>query len=245
MALAMLLQSLVEASNDAKDTKAKGNAAEEQLEENPTVEDSAAEENAEENPDEESGANDEDNPDEGSEEEPSEDENQDDQSEEENPEDTPEEDDFSLDPTEGGEDEDEENPDGLVDPDDDGSSEMEEEDVEMNIQTNVLQLSKLDRTLAKRKCYNDFMDMRTTITSVKNIISENEVVIDPDVRTSCMEKLEQLYNYVTDYIKFKFMITNYEENLQNYMIFLKTLNEIVLKIVPASGNKGKSKKSQN
>lgn len=249
MALAVLLQSLLEASGDKND-KAKGTEAEDTADTN--LEDTTAEENTEDgsDTDEESGTDNDDSSDKGDEEETSEDENKDDESEEneeeKSDEENSEDDDFSLDPMEGEEEDDSgENPDGLVDPDDDGSSEMNEDDVETNIQTNILQLSKLDRTLAKRKCYNDFMDMRTTITSIKNIITENEVVIEPEVRIACLDKLEQLYSYVTDYIKFKFMITNYEENLQNYMIFLKSLNEIVVKIIPDSGNKRKSKKSQN
>lgn len=245
MALAVLLQSLLEASGDKND-KAKGTKAEETTD--TSLEGNTAEENAEDgsDTDENSETDNDDSSDKGDEEETSEDENKDDESEENEEEKSDEEnseDDFSLDPMEGEEEDSGENPDGLVDPDDDGSSETEEDDVETNIQTNILQLSKLDRTLAKRKCYNDFMDMRTTITSIKNIITENEVVIDPEVRIACLDKLEQLYSYVTDYIKFKFMITNYEENLQNYMIFLKSLNEIVVKIIPDSSNKRKSKKS--
>lgn len=184
-----------------------------------------------------------------------EDENQDDESGEnegdENQENTDGEsgDDFSLDGDGDGEGEDDgPPPDGLVDPDDDGSGDMEDDDGETNVQTNILQLSQLDRNLIKRKCYNDFLDLRTSITSAKKIVDDYEASIEPELRSYTVEQLDLLYTSITDYITIKFPTINYEENLQNYLLFVKQLNELVDGLNPNSKKKktpktrGKSKK---
>ena len=95
-------------------------------------------------------------------------------------------DDFNMDP-DGGSEDSGDNPDGLPDPDDDG---MDDTDgVEQNIHLNILELSKLDRLMAKRKIYNDYKDLRASITSAKNLIDQNEAVIDADVRDYVVNKL--------------------------------------------------------
>lgn len=151
---------------------------------------------------------------------------------EEKPEEQPEEeenpddgfgDDFSMD----SEEDDSPPPDGLVDPDDDGSGDEVEEDTETNVQTTILQMSKLDRTLLKRKCYNDYQDLRSSITSFKNVIDDNEASVDPAIRDYVLDQLDQLFNNVTDYMKYKFMIMNYEENIKNYAVFMTALNSLV------------------
>lgn len=133
-------------------------------------------------------------------------------------------DDFSMD---SGDDDDGPPPDGLVDPDDDGSGDEPEEDAETNVQPTILQLPKLDRTLLKRKCYNDYQDFRSSITAFRNTIEENEATVEPEIRSYALDKLNSLYATVTDYLKYKFMIMNYEENLKNYAIFITSLQEIV------------------
>jgi len=142
--------------------------------------------------------------------------------------------DFSMDDDPGSDTDNEPPPDGLVDPDDDGSSDMGQDDTETNVHTNILQLSKLDRTLAKRKCYSNYMDLRTSIGTVKRIIEDNVAKIDPEVRTEVTDNLDDLYMKITDYITIKFPITNYEENLQNYMIFVKDIALLVEMLNPAS-----------
>lgn len=133
-------------------------------------------------------------------------------------------DDFNMDPDGGSEDAGD-NPDGLPDPDDDG---MDDTDgVEQNIHLNILELSKLDRLMAKRKIYNDYKDLRASITSAKNLIDQNEAVIDADVRDYVINKLDYLLSVVTDHLTYKFSFTNYEENLQAYLIFTKQLNDLL------------------
>lgn len=133
-------------------------------------------------------------------------------------------DDFNMDPDDGSEDSGN-NPDGLPDPDDDG---MDDTDgVEQNIHLNILELSKLDRLMAKRKIYNDYKDLRASITSAKNLIDQNEAVIDADVRDYVVNKLDYLLSVVTDHLTYKFSFTNYEENLQAYLIFTKQLNDLL------------------
>lgn len=133
-------------------------------------------------------------------------------------------DDFNMDP-DGGSEDPGDNPDGLPDPDDDG---MDDTDgVEQNIHLNILELSKLDRLMAKRKIYNDYKDLRASITSAKNLIDQNEAVIDADVRDYVVNKLDYLLSVVTDHLTYKFSFTNYEENLQAYLIFTKQLNDLL------------------
>lgn len=133
-------------------------------------------------------------------------------------------DDFNMDP-DGGSEDSGNNPDGLPDPDDDG---MDDTDgVEQNIHLNILELSKLDRLMAKRKIYNDYKDLRASITSAKNLIDQNEAVIDADVRDYVINKLDYLLSVVTDHLTYKFSFTNYEENLQAYLIFTKQLNDLL------------------
>ena len=133
-------------------------------------------------------------------------------------------DDFNMDP-DGGSEDSGDNPDGLPDPDDDG---MDDTDgVEQNIHLNILELSKLDRLMAKRKIYNDYKDLRASITSAKNLIDQNEAVINADVRDYVINKLDYLLSVVTDHLTYKFSFTNYEENLQAYLIFTKQLNDLL------------------
>lgn len=136
------------------------------------------------------------------------------------------EDDFSLDP-DGGEEDDGPPPDGLVDPDDDGEADIGSDDKEVNIQTNILQLSKIDRLMAKRKLFADFKELRINITTYRNLLTDNEANVDPDVRELSYDKLDRLYTIITDYLTFKFSYINYEENLQTYLLFAKTLEDII------------------
>ena len=133
-------------------------------------------------------------------------------------------DDFNMDP-DGGSEDSGDNPDGLPDPDDDGVDDTD--GVEQNIHLNILELSKLDRLMAKRKIYNDYKDLRASITSAKNLIDQNEAVIDADVRDYVVNKLDYLLSVVTDHLTYKFSFTNYEENLQAYLIFTKQLNDLL------------------
>lgn len=133
-------------------------------------------------------------------------------------------DDFNMDP-DGGSEDSGDNPDGLPDPDDDGVDDTD--GVEQNIHLNILELSKLDRLMAKRKIYNDYKDLRASITSAKNLIDQNEAVIDADVRDYVINKLDYLLSVVTDHLTYKFSFTNYEENLQAYLIFTKQFNDLL------------------
>ena len=119
-----------------------------------------------------------------------------------------------------------------------------EDDGETNIHTNILQLSKLDRTLAKIQLLNHYRDLRSSINSMKRIIDENEALIDPDVRDLVTEKLDKLFTTISSYITFKYSITNYEENLQNYLIFTKTMSDLV-KQIDEGKQKGKKALKNN
>ena len=122
-----------------------------------------------------------------------------------------------------------------MDPDDDGSNDTEGDDTtETNVQVNVLNISKLDRALAKRRCLHDFYDLRTSIDVFQKLIERNETVIDPDVREQSITELNRLFTSLNEYLTYRFSYTNYEDNLQNYFIFVKSLNGII-KNVQESG----------
>lgn len=137
-------------------------------------------------------------------------------------------DDFDLDP-DGGDDAgegDDTPPDGLTSPDDDGSADNQDE-VETNVQTNILKLSKLDRTLAKRRLFTNFQDLRTQANTFRNIIANNEENIEAEVREKIYEDIDKAYSSITDYMTYKFSFINYEENLQAYLLFSKMMQDIV------------------
>lgn len=137
-------------------------------------------------------------------------------------------DDFDLDP-DGGDDAgegDDTPPDGLTSPDDDGSADNQDE-VETNVQTNILKLSKLDRTLAKRRLFTNFQDLRTQVNTFRNIIANNEENIEAEVREKIYEDIDKVYSSITDYMTYKFSFINYEENLQAYLLFSKMMQDIV------------------
>lgn len=137
-------------------------------------------------------------------------------------------DDFDLDP-DGGDDAgegDDTPPDGLTSPDDDGSGDNQDE-VETNVQTNILKLSKLDRTLAKRRLFTNFQDLRTQVNTFRNIIANNEENIEAEIREKIYEDIDKAYSSITDYMTYKFSFINYEENLQAYLLFSKMMQDIV------------------
>lgn len=137
-------------------------------------------------------------------------------------------DDFDLDPDGGGEeDSGEEPPDGLTSPDDDGSGDTSTDEIEANIQTNILNLSKLDRTIAKRRLFTNFQDLRTQVNTFRNIIANNEENIEVEVREKIYADIDRAYSSVTDYMTYKFSFINYEENLQAYLLFSKMVQDIV------------------
>ncbi|MCM1531889.1 MAG: hypothetical protein NC114_06415 [Ruminococcus flavefaciens] len=156
-------------------------------------------------------------------------------------------DDFSMDP-EGGEEEDlGPAPDGLPEADDDGSGDMEsdeEEDQETNIQINILKLSELDRVLAKKNCFQFFIDLKAKVQANLAIIEKNETVIDPDVRDQIVEKLNTVTLQLNQFLEYKFPIMNYEEAIQSYYIFVKDINT-ALEEVRNDGIIGRKPKHKN
>lgn len=157
------------------------------------------------------------------------DENKDDNSDD----DSPSEDDFSMDSDDpSSEDDGGENPDGLASPDATGDDESTQ-DTETNVHVNILNLSKLDRTISMKRLLNDYTATRTSINTFLNIIDKNETIIDATLRKSLINDLNNLLQNLNDYIGIKFSYINYEENLQNYIIFSKKLEDIVQRLQSA------------
>ncbi|MCM1295228.1 MAG: hypothetical protein NC311_06775 [Muribaculaceae bacterium] len=120
-------------------------------------------------------------------------------------------------------------PDGLPEADDDGSADTEEEDPdgETNIQTNIVQLSKLDRALAKKTIGENLVSLRSTIAATLGVIDRNEAVLDPDVRELSIDKLNNLHGELESFILHRFPILNYEDSLTQYLIFTKKVNDAI------------------
>ena len=157
------------------------------------------------------------------------DENKDDNSDD----DSPSDDDFSMDSDDPSSDDDGgENPDGLASPDATGEDESTQ-DAETNVHVNILNLNKLDRTISMKRLLNDYTATRTSINTFLNIIDKNETVIDATLRESLTNDLNNLLQNLNDYIGIKFSYINYEENLQNYIIFSKKLEDIVQRLQSA------------
>ena len=147
--------------------------------------------------------------------------------------DSPSDDDFSMDSDDPSSDDDGgENPDGLASPDATGDDESTQ-DAETNVHVNILNLSKLDRTISLKRLLNDYTATRTSINTFLNIIDKNETVIDATLRESLINDLNSLLQNLNDYIGIKFSYINYEENLQNYIIFSKKLEDIVQRLQSA------------
>lgn len=161
--------------------------------------------------------------------------NNDDENKDDNPDDdSPSDDDFSMDSDDPSSEDDDggENPDGLASPDAMGDDESTQ-DTETNVHVNILNLSKLDRTISLKRLLNDYTATRTSINTFLNIIDKNETIIDATLRESLINDLNSLLQNLNDYIGIKFSYINYEENLQNYIIFSKKLEDIVQRLQSA------------
>lgn len=124
------------------------------------------------------------------------------------------------------------NPDGLPSPDDTGEGDSDnQENDEQNIQLNILPLSKLDRLTLKRKCYNNFRDLRVKTDRVRVLVDDNEQVIDATFRDEIQYELSELYSTISGYLTTKFSFNNYEENMKNYTILATQLDEIIKKLL--------------
>lgn len=154
-------------------------------------------------------------------------------------------DEFSFDSDEEGDDE--PNPDGLPDPDDTGSDTSDDDPEEKNVQTNILNLSTLDRHLIKRRLFNSFKDLRSSINSFRMTIDERAEALVPEVRNEVINVLGDLYEKLTEYLMYKFSYINYEENLENFLLYTKKFNEIIQVTTSdlKHDNKSARKKSSN
>lgn len=126
-------------------------------------------------------------------------------------------------------------PDGLPEADAEGDGSMPdamppEEDAEPVVQTTILQLSKLDRALAKDYIYHQIADLRSTVNSVLSVIDVHEARLDPEVREKATEDLNMILAAIKKYLKYKFQIVSYEEATSNYIFFVQQINDIIEKV---------------
>lgn len=159
-------------------------------------------------------------------------------------------DDFGLDP-EGGDGEDDLGPapDGLPEADDDGSDDEmdDEQNQETNVQVNILKLSELDRVLAKKTCFQYFVDLKAKVQSTLAVIDKNETVIDPDVRENAIDRLSTASGQLDQFMEYKLPIMNYEEAIQAYFVFVNDINTIIedIKNDGIVGEKSKHKNKES
>lgn len=103
----------------------------------------------------------------------------------------------------------------------------EDEPEETNVQTNVLNISELDRNLVKRRLFNNYKDLRTAINSFKMTVTDREESLPLEIRSAMISRLGDLYEKITEYMMYKFSYTNYEENLEIFTLYTKKFNEII------------------
>lgn len=171
-----------------------------------------------------------------------EEESSDDNTESDNQQEDGEDDPFSFDNDE--EEDDGPNPDGLPDPDDVGDDSVDDAE-EKNVQTNILNLSSLDRNLVKRRLFNNFKDLRTSIDSFRTTVDDREEVLDSNIRNATITKLGDLYEKLTEYLMYKFSYINYEENLENFILYTKKFNEIIQVVIGDDKHDNKSTKKKS
>ena len=138
-------------------------------------------------------------------------------------------------------------PDGLPEADAEGEPEEgelgEDNTAETNVHTNILNLSKLDKATSKHYLYQQYLELRDTIKRTLSIIDKHEVAIEPEIRDKATTDLNTLQGQLTDYIKIRFGIVNYEEALEIYLLFSKQIKDLV-DWVHDSLNKKKNDKEQ-
>lgn len=121
------------------------------------------------------------------------------------------------------------NPDGLPGPDATGDPNLGSftgED-EKNLQVKIIQASKLERSLLKRKIFDRFRDLHNKVEVFQSNVDNNQTVIDPKVREETYTQLQRFSDEIEKYLEYKFTPNNYEENLKNYLVFSKKFIEIV------------------
>lgn len=121
------------------------------------------------------------------------------------------------------------NPDGLPGPDATGDANLGSfsgED-EKNLQVKIIQASKLERSLLKRRIFDRFNDLYNKVDVFRSNIDNNQTVIDPKVREKAYSQLQKFSEEIDMYLEYKFTPNNYEENLKNYLVFSKKFIEIV------------------
>ena len=133
-------------------------------------------------------------------------------------------------------------PDGLPEADAQGDPEdsgQEDEDptAETNVRTNVMNLSKLDRMLAKQHVYRLFRGLIDSVETALGTIDKNEAIIDPDVRNPAITAFNTVQTQLKTYLSTKFSLVNYEEAVEIYMIFAARVNELVTTVHDATKKK--------
>lgn len=121
------------------------------------------------------------------------------------------------------------NPDGLPGPDATGDANLGSfsgED-EKNLQVKIIQASKLERSLLKRRVFDRFNSLYNKADVFRNNIDNNQTIIDPKVREKAYSQLQKFSEDIDIYLEYKFTPNNYEENLKNYLVFSKKFIEIV------------------
>lgn len=118
-------------------------------------------------------------------------------------------------------------PDPNADPNAAAAEQAPPDPTTVNTQVNILNISKLDRALAKKNIYGLFMDLRASMDTTLNIIDKNATVIDPAIREKSVTQLNGMITDLNTYISIKFQLDNYEAAMQMYMLFTEQFNALI------------------
>lgn len=100
-------------------------------------------------------------------------------------------------------------------------------DAETNVQYNILELSKLDRHVLKRKLLSKYQDFRTSIQSYRRTVQDNESVIKSELREDILVQLNKLSQQLESYLTTRFVYLNYEESMYDFITFTTRFQEIL------------------
>ncbi len=115
-------------------------------------------------------------------------------------------------------------------------------DAETNVQYNVLDLSKLDRHVLKRKLLSKYQDFRTSIQSYRRTVQDNESVIKSELRDDILVQLNKLTQQLESYLTTRFVYLNYEESMYDFITFTTRFQEIISLTKVKDGQNNKESK---
>ena len=121
-----------------------------------------------------------------------------------------------------------ENPEAPTDnPETEPTNQPTEQDKEVITNVNILSLTTLERAMADRRTFESFKDLYQKSVILKSSLTNYKTKIDNDILDVIEDKLDGVIELLDEYIKYKFGINNYEENIKTLTLFTSTINDVV------------------